>query len=171
MKTNNKSHNASGFKTPANYFDGFEDRMFSKLSAENELKENTPNGFTIPDGYFNTVEDSVFAKLNIQKDAEETSTSNTPTNRLNYWYLSAIAAVLIVCMMVVNIQKTNTLTFDTIEITSIEDALEEGYLDISLSDITSLYENTELTASFDVDDDAILEYLENNIDDQSFYSE
>jgi hypothetical protein len=171
MKTNNKSHNASGFKAPDNYFDGFEDRLFSKISSEKEPLEKKPSGFNIPDGYFNTVEDNVFAKLNLEERVEETSTSNAPIIRLNYWYLSAIAAILIVCMMVINLQQTNTLTFDTIEITSIEDALEEGYLDVSLSDITSLYENTELTASFDVDDDALLEFLENNIDDQSFYSE
>jgi len=137
--------------------------------CQNERTQSVLNNLDVA---VDNVELDSFARAVLSlKDAEETSTSNTPTIRLNYWYLSAIAAVLIVCMMVVNIQKTNTLTFDTIEITSIEDALEEGYLDISLSDITSLYENTELTASFDVDDDAILEYLENNIDDQSFYSE
>ena len=44
----NKKNN-DGFNTPKNYFEDFEDRLFSKIGEESLPKES---GFAIPDGYF-----------------------------------------------------------------------------------------------------------------------
>ena len=55
----NKKH-IDGFNTPKNYFEDFEDRLFSKISEESLPKES---GFTIPEGYFEQLDLAILKNI------------------------------------------------------------------------------------------------------------
>ncbi len=62
MKDKKHTH---GFNTPKDYFEDFEDRLFSKLS-EDLIPKKT--GFNVPDGYFNKIEDVILDKESFSKE-------------------------------------------------------------------------------------------------------
>ena len=51
---NKKNYN--GFNTPKDYFEDFEERLYSKISEENLPKES---GFKVPEGYFEQLDSEI----------------------------------------------------------------------------------------------------------------
>lgn len=62
---NKDLHNdkTSGFKTPDNYFETFDERLFDRLNDERKIEGITEPGFSVPDHYFDTVEAEILGKL------------------------------------------------------------------------------------------------------------
>ncbi|APY09352.1 hypothetical protein BWZ20_14020 [Winogradskyella sp. J14-2] len=60
-----KLHNikSSGFKTPENYFDAFDDKLFERLNIKENIEGITDSGFTTPKDYFETLDDKILSKL------------------------------------------------------------------------------------------------------------
>lgn len=85
----------TGFKTPNNYFDAIEDRIFSKLNAESKLSTIKESGYRVPDGYLDTVEDVVLSKV----EPEESKVISLFT-RTNLLYATSIAAALVLLFSV-----------------------------------------------------------------------
>ncbi|GAA3516286.1 hypothetical protein GCM10022393_32900 [Aquimarina addita] len=69
MKTNNKHIDKTGFKTPTDYFDQFEEKLFDKVKGQLEissssLPEESKNNFKVPGNYFNDFDDKLLSRLN-----------------------------------------------------------------------------------------------------------
>lgn len=100
---NNKLHNIknTGFKTPDDYFNSFEDKLMQQLRASEGLEDvNTP-GFTVPKTYFDTVENDILNKLNNKSTPVIQLTSRRPL-----YYIAGIAASLLL-LLAIFINKTN----------------------------------------------------------------
>ena len=143
----------SGYKTPKNYFDGLEDSIMNQIKLQGKIEST---GFKAPDNYFESLEDKIFGKV-----AHKPKVISI-FNRRNLLYASSIAAALVL-MFSIFINK-NDLTFDDLEIASIESYLyDEG---IDSYEIASLLTEEELiTDNFiesELSEDLIEDYLIEN---------
>ncbi len=120
---NKDLHNdkTSGFKTPDNYFETFDERLFDRLSDERKIEGITEPGFSIPDHYFDTVEAEILGKLEPPKKTP-IFTLNT---RRTFYYVTGIAASLILMFAVFIKGNTN----DEISADMVESYLETRDLD------------------------------------------
>ena len=61
-----KDNNIPNFKVPEDYFETFEEQLFSKISEEKFPKTN---GFAVPHNYFESVEERVLNAVNSSEKA------------------------------------------------------------------------------------------------------
>lgn len=168
MNKNNK-HIKTGYSTPDNYFNNFEEKLLNKLSIkENESVLPTETGFSTPDNYFDNLEETVLQKLSIEEDNSNTTkqtgfitpndyfdnleddilnklpTTETKVIKLfhkkQYLYVASIAAILILSFFILNPINSNSLTFDDIEYAAFEEYLNTEDIDISALELADLYE-------------------------------
>lgn len=146
---NKQLHNikSTGFKTPDNYFESFDESLFLKLS-ENELTSNIDSsGFKVPDNYFETFDDKV--KKAIDKNEAKNVFSLVNWKRLGY--ISGIAASIVLVFNLL-LAKTNDLTFDDLETASIENYL--------INEELNAYEIAPYLGSSELDSD---DFIDNNM--------
>ncbi len=162
-----KKH-SNGFNTPKNYFEDFEDRLFSKLSEVNLPKES---GFTIPKGYFDQL-DSVILK-NVETSVNQAKVIPLFSRRTIAYAITIAACTVLVFSLV----KTNHSldTIENLDVSSIESYIEEGYLNIDAYDIASLLKEEDLinlnAESEYISEDVLKDFLIENIDDSSILIE
>lgn len=149
----------TGFEVPRGYFDSIEEKVFSKI----DFKNKSPND--IPEGYFDTIENRVFEKIK----NEETKVISLKSRFAKIVAPMAIAAsiLLLITLQLFNTNKEDL--FASLEISEIETWINNGDLNLSTFEITSVYsdanfENIELYDSYTEDD--LLEYL-NDVDLES----
>ena len=161
-----KLHNikSTGFKTPDNYFDNFEDKLFERLSDESPFSDIKKPGFEVPKDYFNSVEDNVFNKIN---------TDDVPVVKLNtrkrLYYIAGIAASLIL-LLAIFIGGGNGPEELSVEI--VETYLEESDLDSYeiaqlLSDVDLLEDDFIITETM-YEEDNLEDYLLDNVDLETY---
>jgi len=151
----NKLHNIknSGFKTPKNYFDGLEDSILNQIKLNEKIDDT---GFKVPDNYFESLDDVI-----INKVSQKPKVISLFTKR-NLFYASSIAAALVL-MFSIFINK-NDLTFDDLEVASIENYIyEEEFDTYELASLLSEEElNTDNFIDTDYTDEALEDYLLEN---------
>ncbi|WP_452227084.1 hypothetical protein [Lacinutrix cladophorae] len=164
MNKDLKNIQESGFKVPKNYLENFEASILSQA----KLKEKVTNsGFTIPKGYLKNVEDTILTKVH----KEESAKVIPLFSKRNIIYISSIAAVI---ALLFNLSNINTkATYDSLSLETVENyILNEDY---STDDLASLFTNVDLleedfnTISFS--DEAMQEYLNNNLEINDLYTE
>jgi len=145
----NKLHNIknSGFKTPKNYFDGLEDSIMNQIKLNEKIDDT---GFKVPDNYFESLDDVI-----INKVSQKPKVISLFTKR-NLFYASSIAAALVL-MFSIFINK-NDLTFDDLEVASIENYIYEEEFDTY--ELASLLTEEELNTDNFIDTDYTGEALE-----------
>lgn len=100
-------HNiSSGFKTPDNYFNSIEDRVFNQINTKSPLDEIKATGFSTPNDYFNSVEENILSKIEDEKPKVISL-----FNKKNLLYVSSIAAALVL-MFNIFIPKEETQDVD-----------------------------------------------------------
>lgn len=112
MKKNNL-HNikSAGFKTPDNYFESIEDKLFSQLTIEKSFKDIKEPGYTVPNNYFDTVEDNIFSKLK-SDDRPVISLKSRKT----FYYIAGIAASLLLLFAVfINNESSEYISAEVVE--------------------------------------------------------
>lgn len=140
------------FKTPNNYFDAIENSVISKLKAESIHGENDNK---VPDNYFDSIEDKVLDKIKTSEKGKVIK-----TRFLKYVAPLAIAASLLLIFILNN--NSNSVTFDSLTFTEIEDWIDEGSIDIDEFNISALYSEVELNNEINstlLSDDEVLNYL------------
>ena len=163
----NKKHN-DGFNTPKNYFEDFEDRLFSKISEESLPKES---GFAVPEGYFDQLDSAILK--NIEPLVKETKVIPLFSKR-TLAYAITIAACAVLVFSLVNTNNTIN-NIDTLEISSIESYIEDGNLSLDSYDIASLFVDEDFnnitSESEYISEDILEDYLLENINDSSILTE
>jgi hypothetical protein len=129
----------SGFKVPENYFDDFEKRLFNTIESETLPKET---GFKAPDGYFDNLEDIVLQKLNAVEKPQKVISLNS---RRTWVYLTAIAACLAIIVSMLIKNENIVKQIDSIKTASIENYIDEGYLDLESYEVLALLDDEDLT--------------------------
>ena len=147
--------NTSGHKIPENYLEQIENTVLSKLE-----KERTPSE-KVPEGYFDSVEDQVFDRLALEEKPKIISLKK-------YWIPVVVAASLALLVSIYNPFSTN----QNIEVSEIEQWIDEGNLELNPYEIAELYndelENISIENTLNTDD--LEDYLNNQISEESFYN-
>lgn len=160
MENNNLHHiKSSGFKTPDNYFESFDEKLLNKLHSKNHLESITDSGFNVPNDYFKTLDNSIINKIKTENETKVIS--------LFSWkklaYASTIAASLALMFTTV-FNSSKKLTFDTLKTASIENYLIEE--DFTTAELSALLTDDELYsenfANTNIPESALEDYLLNN---------
>lgn len=171
----NKSYNQkSGFNVPENYFEEFEDNMLVSIKEERgimyDLKKDS--GFTMPNDYFESFEEKVFSKIEEPVKKEKVISI---FSRRKLYAAAAVAAVFIGIISTLLFEPTPQQTFNSLEISGMEDYIDSGFMEIEYHDISSfIYEEGYVLDNFNdykVSDDAVFDYLNENIEDPSLLIE
>ncbi|MBN4082823.1 hypothetical protein JYT50_00390 [bacterium AH-315-A23] len=141
------------FELPENYFDAFEDIVIARLKAE--IIQNDHENVKLPENYFDSIEATVLTKI------ETSPTIISLRSRIVKFAVPiAIAASLLLFFMLND--DSNTVTFDSLALSEIENWIDNGTIDIDASSIASIYPEIELNndyVSSSISDNEVLEYL------------
>lgn len=177
MKHNKLPYNdKSGFKVPDNYFENFEEKMMRSIGEKPAL-ENIPfqtnSGFKVPEFYFEDLENKIISKAEGEKKNGKLISLFTNTK---LYYVAAIAAVFAGVISSVFFNPVNeNFTIDGLELSAIEQYIDEGYIDFNYNEISAFM--AEEDYSFDdfntsgLSDEQVFEYLSENIEDPNILYE
>lgn len=143
----------SGYKTPDNYFNDFDDKLMSSLFLD-DLDNEQP--YTTPKNYFESIENNIFSKLDIK--TEKTKVIPLYKKVIKLIPLSA-AAIVILFLSLNHFLNTPDNNFEDITIADIESWYNEGY-EITYNDELALALNTT-----DINDNLLDQIDETNIED------
>ncbi|MDT0643276.1 hypothetical protein RM553_10590 [Zunongwangia sp. F363] len=171
MKTNKLPHKSkSGFKVPDKYFEDLEESLMDGLfpaSEEPVPEQEISSGFKTPENYFEN--------FNVELPAQEDSRVVSIFSRRTLYYVAGIAAVLIAVFSGLFVENTAKASWDSLELSAIESYIQEGYLDMPESEITSyLYEDGYVVEDADfknVDSNAVVDYLDEHVEDPTYIFE
>ena len=166
MKNKELHTKKTGFTTPKEYFNSFEDRLFERMNTESVIPTKT--GFQTPDAYFDSLED----KLSDTLFATEETTKVIPLQRKRSYihYLSYAVAACIVLFIAFTFfnSETDSLTIDDVASSEINSFIENDLIALNNYDVLSVYEeeNIDITSIFEVelDETETIDYLENRTD-------
>ena len=167
MNSNSK-HIKTGFKTPDNYFDSFDEKLLSKLAAKTGIQVDNKTGFKVPEGYFDSFEKELLSKTDkpIPKVISLFSISK-------FYYVASVAAILVFSLFIIKPTYSGPITFDDLEYASIEEYINTENLDITAVELADLYgvHTTDLdNISFlNIEDENILNYLSEETTSDDYY--
>ncbi|CAM4140342.1 hypothetical protein [Gillisia limnaea] len=169
MEKNKFKYNPkSGFKVPENYFEDFESKILASCVEKDMMKTmEKSSGFKVPLDYFETLEGEIHARI---ANSESKGKVIPLYRRRKFYYSAAVAAIfvgLISTLLFKPVQQENS--FDSIELSAIEEYMDSGNIDFNYNEISSIiYEEDfvfdNITRS-NLSDDAVFEYLNENIED------
>ncbi len=153
-----------GFKVPKDYFETFEDSLFSKLEDSNS---NNKTGFVVPENYFENVEDAILNKI----EAEDSTPVISLFNKKTLLFVASIAACIV---LVFSIFKNKDVSVNDIASTEIENYLEANQT-ISETELLSLLNNEDINQLIKetntIANQQIEDYLLDNLNDTSLLTE
>lgn len=151
------------FKTPEDYFEGFDDRLMERLSEESSSIPKK-DGFEVPDNYFETFHESIVKKI----ASEETKVISLKPYRKFYYAAASIAAIMLV---IVGLQwnVTPEPTFEDLVNSDIDTYFENNEFGLSMYEIGEVIPVHELEIN-DIlenrfEEEQMLDYLNENIED------
>lgn len=158
----------NSFNTPQGYFESFNDRLMDRIQKEDSKEGGSiipkTDGFAVPDGYFDEVTPRVLSQIN-----NEPKVIPLKSNKRFYYGIAAAAAILIFVFNLTWESNPEPITFDDLANAEIEAYFENTDLQMTsyeIAEVVSL-EEIELNDVLDDDleDDIIMEYLDENLDD------
>ncbi|GAA4900443.1 hypothetical protein GCM10023311_27600 [Flaviramulus aquimarinus] len=152
---------STGFKTPDDYFESFDEKFLSKLNNENHLESIKKTGFKVPDNYFESFDDKI-----LTKDILNTEESKLISlfSKKNLVYISSIAAAI---LLLFNLSIfDNNPSFSNLDIETVENYIIEE--NISSYELAALLSDEQIIESINIEhdfnNDHIEDYLLNNAD-------
>lgn len=159
-----------GFSTPKGYFKNFDEQLFQKIEEESLPKET---GFSVPEGYMNSFEERLFNRF---YGSSKTSTKVIPLyTSKKFLFAASIAASLVMLFSVINFDKDLPNAFNELSVSTIEQYIDEGKLELDSYDIISLLSDEEMSnLSLESElylEETLQEYLMENLDDTNLLIE
>ena len=169
MEKNKFTYNPkSGFKVPENYFEDFESKVLDSLFLEPKILKTVSkdSGFKIPLDYFETLESKIYTKI---ENSESKGKVIPIYRKRTFYYYAAVAAIFVGLISTLLFNPVQEFSFDSIEMSAIEAYMDSGKMDFNYSEISSIiYEEgyvIDINTKSNLSDDAVFEYLNENIDD------
>lgn len=164
-----KEIKSSGFKVHENYFENLEAQLLdltTNSSAKPKALEAVgSSGFKTPEAYFENLEDELLAKLPKKKQGKLVQLFNKEILA----YAAAIAAIVMALGGSLFLNNNPVTTWDNIELSILEDYIEENRIDFSTQEISSfLFQDGYVIDQTDfnsVSSEAVFEYLDDNMED------
>lgn len=151
-----------GFKTPENYFERFDDRLFSKMNTAPISEEKIVSGFSVPADYFQ--------KFEVEPPKQKEIKVISIFNKRNIKYVASIAAMFLFIFSIYNEYEHKNITFSTIEYGSVETYIENDHIDFSKPEMERILSqdlNISQLEFAEISDDAIFDYLIDNSNELS----
>jgi len=127
-----RRENIDEFKVPTNYFDEFENHLLNKINEE-VLSKNI--GFNTPTGYFNKLD----IKIKRKNNSKSKEGKLIPVvSKKTFMYAASLAAIVILVFSVLK-YTTGVYTLEEIEISSIENFINEGNIQLKQHEISILF--------------------------------
>ena len=127
-----RRENIDEFKVPTNYFDEFENHLLNKINEE-VLPKNI--GFKTPPGYFNKLD----AKIKRKNNSKSKEGKLIPVvSKKKFIYAASLAAIVILVFSVIK-DTTRFYTLEEIEISNIENFINEGNIQLKQHEISILF--------------------------------
>ena len=144
----------TGFKTPPDYFNSFEDNLMAEINLKRKV---STNGFVVPETYFDSLENNVI-------DSLDKSTKVIPLfNKKAVLYISGIAAAI---LLFFNLSiSEEQITFDNLDLETAENYIIDE--NISSYELAALMDEDLLDDNFieyNFNEETIETYLLNNMD-------
>jgi len=158
---------SSGFKTPEQYMEKFDDLLLTKLNTNVSLRDNKSSGFNVPDDYFETFDEKLMKGLSNDKEVKVLPLWSS--NRLVF--VSGIAATILLMISLFNLYSP-VPTFGNLETSAIEDYIVQE--DISRENIASLVTDNLTMDNFmdsHLIDSNLEEYILNNASVEDYLNE
>lgn len=155
---NKKLHHikSTGFKTPDDYFESFDEKIFSKLNPESQLDSIKETGFKVPNNYFESLK-------NTNLGENETKVIQLFSKR-NIIYVSSIAAAILLLFNLSIFESKPT--FDNLDTETVENYFIDE--NISSYEIAALFTDTQIEEAiiieYNFSEGNIEEYLLDNAD-------
>ena len=159
----NKSH-----KLPEGYFEQFNQRLMDRIAAEEAAAKSTlipkNDGFSVPEGYFEAVLPEVTKTV-----ATNNSTKVIPLIGFKSWMaIAASIAIAMVTYLGVTRSNTNSVALDSLSNAEIL-AYLNNQTDVTTYDLAELVNsdniNTNLFSETQLEEELILDYFDENLDD------
>ncbi|WP_422108003.1 hypothetical protein [Winogradskyella sp.] len=160
---NDKLHKikSTGFKTPDNYFESFDDELFERIKDEKSIGGIEDTGFNVPEGYFDKLDDKIIGRL----EAKDQPVVKLNTRR-TFFYVAGIAASLLLMLAIFINEGDDGISAEMVE-TYFEDSNLDSYeLAELLVDADILEEDFTITEP-EFDEDDLESYLLENSDIES----
>ncbi|OZV68104.1 hypothetical protein [Winogradskyella aurantia] len=153
---------STGFKTPKNYFDSFDERLLEQLNKKETIEGIKTPGYQVPTDYFNSFEDKLFEKIkNDQKPVISLRSRKT------FYYVAGIAASLMLALAVfLNKNNSPSLTVEMVE-TYLENSDLDSYELAELLSDADLLEEDFIITETDYNEGYLENYLIENVDLES----
>lgn len=154
---NKKLHNikSAGFKTPNDYFESFDEIIFSKLNTKSPLDSIKETGFKLPSDYFESFDEKVLEK--------EPKVIQLFSKR-NLIYVSSIAAAILLLFNLSIFESKPS--FDNLDTETVESYIIDE--NISTYEMAALFSDEQIEEDLIIEyafsEDHIEEYLLNNAD-------
>ncbi|NND88095.1 MAG: hypothetical protein HKM28_02485 [Flavobacteriaceae bacterium] len=156
----NKKH-TQGFQVEKDYFDSFEERMMLKLK---ESKLPKQQGFTTPPSYFESLEERICDRLN---------ENDRKTKVIPFVYRKsfriAVSMAACVALLVTIVLSQNETSDEALNLATITEYIDEGYLELSDEELGSLLNEDDLSQmtlipmeNTESIEDYLLEHLDEN---------
>ncbi|MFD1064216.1 hypothetical protein ACFQ1Q_13250 [Winogradskyella litorisediminis] len=162
---NEKLHNIkeTGFKTPEDYFESFDDKLLQRLETKSILDNIKDEGFKTPEGYFDTVENQIFQLAKAEDKVKVVSIFKSK----KFYYITGIAASLLLLFGIFfNQSKTEEISVDMVENYLLESDLNSYELADLLADANILKDDfTIIETTFE--EENLEDYLLENADIES----
>lgn len=165
----------TGFSIPENYFRDFEARLMDRLN-EPEVLGGTykgQSGFVVPENYFDQLEKQVLDKVEKKR---ETTKVIPLYRRKKFYYAAAVAAVFtgIISTLFFNAPGAD-FTIDSLELSTLENYLDDEYINIDNKEISVFMIDDSYSfynfSTSRLSDEAVLEYISENIEDPNLLFE
>ena len=162
-----KKNNIYPFNTPQDYFNNFEDRLFQRIEEEHFPKSS---GFKVPEAYFDNMEQRM-----LDLSTEDDKKKVIPLFPKKYFgYAAAIAASFIIGVMVFK-SKSDGLTMDNIQLSIVDEYIEDGNLNLDLYDLTNYLNDRDISGinfeTLQIPDGVLENYLLDNMEDDILMDE
>lgn len=171
MKKNKLPYRDSGFKVPSGYFEEFEERLMHTVSGNHvgDKPLESKHGFAVPNGYFESLEDKILGRLEQEKQDHKVR----PLYRSKkVYYITTLAAVFLAIITTVLFNPSlPDYSIENVEIAALEAYIDEGYIDLNFNEISAYITDeghyNDNFSTIDLDDEDVLNYLNENLEDTS----
>jgi len=183
MKKSKLEHiKKSGFKTPKDYFETFEDSVFTKMASEKFPKKE---GFQSPEGYFDSIDNKVLEKLRLEKEKKvtgykipekylETVEDNVLKTIRNEQkepkvidfksvllkrLIPIAAAASLLLFIFINYNQTTDANLEKLASAEIEQWIDDDLITFDTYEITEVFDDVELESQPIFEDEELIDYL------------
>jgi hypothetical protein len=161
MKNKNLHNiNKTGFKSPKNYFESFEDTLMNKINNNQSLNDINETGFELPNNYFENFEGKLHKRISKENEPKAVRLFT----RRNLVYLSGVAAAILILFNLSIFDKE--ITWDSLDAQTVENYIIGE--DFDSYELASLLPDDQLLESNfisnTISDDTLENYLIDNLD-------